>query len=152
MIFIFIAALLVRNMDGLTSTRNFLSTPKVNQTMAVERETYEEVYLLVSILCYNSFSALGVMILPWTLISELYPIQVTNNILTTLCDWKISSVFVVAGERKNGWLHSYSRLHFDVQFGENFPIPTQLVLNGGHVLFIRPKQLGVLHFHLQFST
>jgi hypothetical protein len=93
MIFIFIAALLVQNMEGFTSTRNFLSAPKVNETMVDERETYGEVYLLVSILCYNSFSAMGVMILPWTLISELYPIQVTNNILTTLYDEKISSVF-----------------------------------------------------------
>jgi hypothetical protein len=84
MVFISIAALLVRNMEGFTSTRNFLSTPKANQTMVDEKETYEEIYLLVSILCYNSFSAMGVMILPWTLISELYPIQVTNNIFTTL--------------------------------------------------------------------
>jgi hypothetical protein len=84
MTFIFIAALLVRNMEGFTSTRNFLSAPKVNQTMVDEKESFGEVYLLVSILCYNSFSAFGVMILPWVLISELYPIQVINNILTTL--------------------------------------------------------------------
>jgi hypothetical protein len=92
MIFIFMAALLVRNMEGFTSTRNFLNTPKMNQTMPVsEDETSQaEFYLLLSILCYNSFSALGVMILPWTLITELYPIQVTKNIFTPNFDWKFS--------------------------------------------------------------
>lgn len=40
--------------------------------------SYHEVFLLISILCYNSFSASGVMVLPWTLISELYPIQVSG--------------------------------------------------------------------------
>jgi len=80
MVFMFMAAILVRNMDGFSSTRNFLDTPKAmatNQTVSsVGDEGYHEVYLLISILCYNSFSAIGVMILPWTLISELYPIQV----------------------------------------------------------------------------
>jgi hypothetical protein len=79
MIFMIIAALLVRNMEGFGSPRNFLSTSKMNQTMADENESYDEVYLLVSILSYNSFSAIGVLILPWTLITELYPIQVTEN-------------------------------------------------------------------------
>lgn len=80
MVFMFIAAILVRNMDGFSSTRNFLDAPKAmttNRTVSsVGDEGYHEVYLLISILCYNSFSAIGVMILPWTLISELYPIQV----------------------------------------------------------------------------
>ena len=82
MIFIFIAALLVQNMDGFTATQSFLDSHKAtsNQTILEDgkgTEGYGEVYLLVSILCYNSFSAFGVMILPWTLISELYPIQVS---------------------------------------------------------------------------
>jgi MFS family permease len=74
-VFIFIAAILVRNMDGFASTQNFLNSPKVTTTGGGEG-SYHEVLLLISILCYNSFSASGVMILPWTLISELYPIQV----------------------------------------------------------------------------
>jgi hypothetical protein len=80
MISIFIAALLVQNMEGSASTSNFLSNPKVKQTIENERESFDEVYLLVSILVYNSFSALGVLILPWTLITELYPIQVTKHL------------------------------------------------------------------------
>lgn len=83
MIFIFIAAILVRNMDGFASTQSFLNSQsalKGNSTAAVEESggSHGELYLLISILLYNSFSAVGVMILPWTLISELYPIQVSN--------------------------------------------------------------------------
>lgn len=90
MTFIFIAALLVRNMDGFTSTQGFLNSHKttLNQTILTtdekENEGNNEVYLLISILCYNSFSALGVMILPWTLISELYPIQVSDEMYILL--------------------------------------------------------------------
>lgn len=87
MTFIFIAAILVRNMDGFSPTQSFLSapTPTINGTISNEgdgsndEDSYDEVYLLISILCYNSFSAFGVMILPWTLISELYPIQVSDG-------------------------------------------------------------------------
>lgn len=78
MIFIFIAAILVRNMDGFSSTRSFLNTqesPKAPDGGATDDGSFDEVYLLISILCYNSFSAVGVMILPWTLISELYSIE-----------------------------------------------------------------------------
>jgi hypothetical protein len=98
MIFIFIAALLVRNMEGFGSPRNFLSTSKMNQTMADQKGTYNEVYLLVSILGYNSFSAIGVLILPWTLITELYPIQVTKNTFTENFDWKISHLTFITGK------------------------------------------------------
>ncbi|CRL05457.1 CLUMA_CG018168, isoform A [Clunio marinus] len=79
MIFIFIAAILVQNTDG--STQNFLSsqTSMNHTTINDDNGSYNEVYLLISILCYNSFSALGVMILPWTLISELYPIEVKGK-------------------------------------------------------------------------
>lgn len=82
MIFIFIAAILVRNMEGFSSTHSFLDAPRstANQTKdpieATENGSHLEISLLISILCYNSFCALGVIILPWTLISELYPIQV----------------------------------------------------------------------------
>jgi hypothetical protein len=75
--FIFIAAVLVRRMDGFTSAQRFLDAPKVERGEGDHSAgSYHEVLLLISILCYNSFSASGVMILPWTLISELYPIQV----------------------------------------------------------------------------
>lgn len=81
MISIFTAAILVQNMEGFSSTRNFLGTQRLdNPTMVVSKGgNHREVYLLVSILCYNSFSAMGVMILPWTLISELYPIEVKGK-------------------------------------------------------------------------
>jgi MFS family permease len=76
-VFIFIAAILVRRMDGFSSAHRFLNAPKVEANGGHHSaDSYHEVLLLTSILCYNSFSASGVMILPWTLISELYPIQV----------------------------------------------------------------------------
>lgn len=87
MIFIFMAAILVRNMEGFSSTHSFLDAPRstVNQTKdtieAMENGSHLEISLLISILCYNSFCALGVIILPWTLISELYPIQVRTKAL-----------------------------------------------------------------------
>lgn len=88
MIFIFIAAILVRNMEGFSSTHSFLDAPRstANQTKdtieAMENGSHLEISLLISILCYNSFCALGVIILPWTLISELYPIQVRAKVST----------------------------------------------------------------------
>lgn len=87
MIFIFIAAILVRNMEGFSSTHSFLDAPR--STANLTKDSFEakgsgshlEISLLISILCYNSFCALGVIILPWTLISELYPIQVRTKAL-----------------------------------------------------------------------
>lgn len=113
-VFIFIAAELVRNMEGFSAERNFLHAPRwslaeINQnshannssaTAIVSDKLFQhgsggssgangsssfssddnggnnEIYLFVSILLYNTFAASGVMILPWTLISELYPIEV----------------------------------------------------------------------------
>ena len=88
MIFIFIAGILVRNMDEFSNRRDFLNLQipsndslKVNEIdmgyqQPGSQQQHKEVYLLISILCYISFSSLGVMILPWTLISELFPIEV----------------------------------------------------------------------------
>jgi hypothetical protein len=97
MIFIFIAGLLVRNMEDVSNstTRNFLSlqittssSSSSNATMFSSNDNIDEenlfrneqmsVYLLCSILSYISFSSLGVMILPWTLTSELFPIEVSE--------------------------------------------------------------------------
>lgn len=81
MIFIFVAGLLVQNMD----TRNFLNSPVSSSSLSVDGIEHEgqlrEIYLLIMILCYIAFSSLGVMILPWTLSSELFPIEV----MTTNC-------------------------------------------------------------------
>lgn len=95
MIFIFIAGILVRNMDGFSDRRDFLNfkipsndSLKVNEINIKEHRHHEqqrqhgELYLLISILCYISFSSLGVMILPWTLISELFPIEVRKITMT----------------------------------------------------------------------
>ena len=85
MIFIFIAAILVRNMDGFSSSQSFLNSQRssVNQTMKDDGEdgdgSYQEISLLISIVAYNTFSASGMIIVPWTLSSELYPIQVRMN-------------------------------------------------------------------------
>jgi hypothetical protein len=76
-------------MDEFSNRRDFLNfqmpsndSLKVNeidmgyQLSGQQQQQHKEVYLLISILCYISFSSLGVMILPWTLISELFPIEV----------------------------------------------------------------------------
>lgn len=73
-------------MDGLSPTRNFLDTERnrtINRAFDVGENGggHHEIYLLISILCYNSFGAVGVQILPWTLVSELYPIQVSLGYL-----------------------------------------------------------------------
>lgn len=87
MIFIFIAAILEGNMDGSTSHSFLSSSPgsQGNQTLDDDEASgwrsarFDEIFLLVSILCYNSFAGVGVMILPWTLSSELYPIKVSEG-------------------------------------------------------------------------
>jgi hypothetical protein len=86
MTFIFAAGVLVRNMDGFADTTSFLTfqASEPNGTLTDNEERHErqldiEVYLLATILCYIAFSSLGVMILPWTLISELFPIEVSET-------------------------------------------------------------------------
>lgn len=82
MIFIFVAGLLVQGMDDAFDTRNFLNSQKssfVDKTEIEDGTNLREIYLLIMILCYISFSSLGVMVLPWTLISELFPIEVNDN-------------------------------------------------------------------------
>jgi hypothetical protein len=106
-VFIFIAAELVRRTEGFSSGQNFLHASRysseINQTFVAANNTTNttissdisslshvddfvsvsgnnEIYLLVCILLYNTFAAAGIMILPWTLISELYPIEVRNLI------------------------------------------------------------------------
>src|SRR5690349_18545697 len=51
-IFIFIAAMLVKKMEGFSSTRSFLSSKGLFETRAgtSDDEGYDEVYLLISIL------------------------------------------------------------------------------------------------------
>jgi hypothetical protein len=90
--FIFMAGILVRNMDGVTDTKNFLSfkpTTTLNDTLMdneegqqqqqQQQQFYIEAYLLATILCYIASASAGVMIVPWTLISELFPIEVSET-------------------------------------------------------------------------
>lgn len=82
MIFIFGAGLLVEGMDDTFDTRNFLNSKEssfVDKNETEEGTNLREIYLLIMILCYIAFSSLGVMVLPWTLISELFPIEVNDN-------------------------------------------------------------------------
>lgn len=75
MIFIFVAGLLLHSMkDTFSGTKNFLNS----SIASVEGggEDKRQIYLLIMILSYIAFSSLGVMVLPWTLISELFPIEV----------------------------------------------------------------------------
>lgn len=82
MIFIFVAGLLLRGIeDRFLSTTNFLNSPMSSSSAAAVAEEAEErrqIYLLIMILSYIAFSSLGVMVLPWTLISELFPIEVNS--------------------------------------------------------------------------
>jgi hypothetical protein len=82
MIFIFVAGLLLRGMeDRFLSTTNFLNSPMSSSSPDAADDNGagegRQIYLLIMILCYIAFSSLGVMVLPWTLISELFPIEVS---------------------------------------------------------------------------
>lgn len=132
-VFIFIAAELVRRMEGSSVERNFLHAPRwssmdINQnfhanataivsdmihhhdnsTNNSRNDAYDvydgnnEIYLFISILLYNTFAACGVMILPWTLISELYPIEVRNSILRCMVEmWQSEAATKVLSFRMN---------------------------------------------------
>lgn len=79
MIFIFVAGLLLRGIeDRFLSTTNFLNSPMSSSSAAAVTEEGRQIYLLIMILSYIAFSSLGVMVLPWTLISELFPIEVNS--------------------------------------------------------------------------
>lgn len=84
MIFIFVAGLLLHGIeDRFLSTTNFLNSPMSSSSPAATLTVVEEgrqIYLLIMILSYIAFSSLGVMVLPWTLISELFPIEVNFSV------------------------------------------------------------------------
>lgn len=148
MTFIFIAGILVRNMDGLSPTRNFLDTQKnrtINRALDVgENEGgHHEIYLLISILCYNSFAAAGVQVLPWTLVSELYPIQVSGS-FTALYNWLHFIIFCSTGEGQDGRGHRHRCLCIHVRSSENFPVHAISLRHGDNVLFVCAQQLVVL--------
>lgn len=87
MIFILVSGLLVQSMkDDAFDTRNFLNSSLklpliIDEDDEKKEENLKEIYLFIMILCYIAFSSLGVMILPWTLISELFPIEVIKDLI-----------------------------------------------------------------------
>ena len=78
MIFILVAALLLHGNDTLSDSTNFLNPTTSSPSSSAEDGNGDgkEIYLFIMILCYIAFSSLGVNILPWTLITELFQIEV----------------------------------------------------------------------------
>lgn len=94
MIFIFVAGLFLHRMeDRFLSITNFLNSPMSSSSQNVtniENDGERQIYLLIMILSYIAFSSLGVMVLPWTLISELFPIEVKFYVYPQYARYKIS--------------------------------------------------------------
>lgn len=74
--------MLIKRSDKLNDAKHFLFPQSItsNDTLidipSNGGTNFNEVLLLLSILGYVCFGALGVLIIPWTLISELFPIEV----------------------------------------------------------------------------
>jgi hypothetical protein len=78
--FTLLAAVLLHKTEKLNDAKSFLIFEPTNSTLvehvgAAEGNT-KEILLLVCILGYVCFSSIGVLIIPWILISEVYPIEV----------------------------------------------------------------------------
>lgn len=74
-IFAFLASMKMFHSDG--SAHTLFLKPDTNVTVALVEETSatSNYVLLFCILGYMLFASLGILIIPWTLISELYPIK-----------------------------------------------------------------------------
>lgn len=80
------AALILSQMEKLNDSQNFLffnntkSFENLDDCEGCDHNNLKEIALLVCILGYVCFSSIGMVVIPWTLLSELFPIEVCDKI------------------------------------------------------------------------
>lgn len=81
------AGTILSQMEKLNDSQNFLffNNTKLSENLddceSCDQNSFKkEIALLVCILGYVCFSSIGFVVIPWILISELFPIEVCDNI------------------------------------------------------------------------
>lgn len=107
--------------------------------------------LLILVLGYVSFSSLGVMIIPWTLIGELLPIEVTLYLKFSIVDILILFIFKIVYQVKGKLGGLIISIAYVLMFGmvKMFPyVMDWLDTEKMFYLFAANSSLGVLYTYV----